>query len=82
MISKLAMALAAITLTVSPISSYAALSSNASSPTATCCSKDCTCGCAEGKDCTCKGKNCSPGCKDCKCGCKEGKDCSCGCSKK
>ena len=34
------------------------------------CSKDCKCGCQEGKPCTCKDKNC-------KCGCHEGKKCTC-----
>ena len=34
------------------------------------CSKDCTCGCQEGKECTCKDK-------DCKCGCHEDKECNC-----
>ena len=31
------------------------------------CSKDCKCGCQEGKECTCKDKNCKD--KNCKCGC-------------
>ncbi len=37
------------------------------------CSKDCKCGCQEGKECTCKG--------ECKCGQKEEKKCNCGCHK-
>lgn len=34
------------------------------------CSKDCKCGCQQGKPCTCKDKKC-------KCGCHEGKKCTC-----
>ena len=37
------------------------------------CSKDCKCGCQEGKECTCKG--------ECKCGQKEAEKCNCGCHK-
>ena len=42
------------------------------------CGPDCTCGCQEGKPCTCgeakAGCNCGP---DCTCGCQEGKPCTC-----
>lgn len=36
------------------------------------CSDNCTCGCQDGKECTCD-NNCKCG-DDCKCGCKEEKD--------
>ena len=44
------------------------------------CGPDCTCGCQEGKECTC-GKDHEGGCgcgPDCTCGCQEGKECTCG----
>jgi hypothetical protein len=47
------------------------------------CGPDCTCGCQEGKECTCTDENCNCGCNecncgpDCECGCQEGKECSC-----
>ena len=34
------------------------------------CKEDCTCGCGEGKECTCKDEKCE-------CGCNEGKECNC-----
>ena len=34
------------------------------------CSSKCTCGCQEGKECTCNQE-------ECKCGCQEGKECQC-----
>ena len=37
------------------------------------CTEDCTCGCQEGKECTCE-CNCS---EDCDCGCQEGEKCTC-----
>ena len=40
------------------------------------CGPDCTCGCQEGKECTC-GDGCNCG-SDCTCGCQEGKECTCG----
>ena len=40
------------------------------------CGPDCTCGCQEGKECTC-GDGCGCG-SDCTCGCQEGKECTCG----
>lgn len=46
------------------------------------CDEDCTCGCQEGKECTCDDEQCSCGCHcddDCDCGCHEGEHCSCGC---
>ena len=45
------------------------------------CGPDCTCGCQEGKECTCKDKKCNCG-PDCTCGCQEGKECTCGCHDK
>ncbi len=44
------------------------------------CDADCTCGCQEGKPCTCGPQGstdcgCGP---DCTCGCQEGKPCTCG----
>lgn len=44
------------------------------------CGSDCTCGCNEGKECTCDEK-CSCGCgcgSDCDCGCQDDKECTCG----
>ena len=45
------------------------------------CGDNCTCGCKEGKECTCENCNCTEGkCTcgdDCNCGCKEGKECTC-----
>ena len=46
------------------------------------CGPDCTCGCQEGKECTCKDNNCKCGChdkKECTCGCQDGKECTCDC---
>lgn len=40
------------------------------------CGPDCTCGCQEGKECTCTDENCSCGCDD-NCECDE--SCTCGC---
>ncbi len=37
------------------------------------CTPDCTCGCQEGKECTCDG-SCD---ETCECGCHEGKECTC-----
>ena len=37
------------------------------------CTKDCTCGCQEGKKCTCDGK-CN---EKCTCGCHKKKKCGC-----
>lgn len=52
------------------------------------CGPDCTCGCQEGKECTCHDEACKCGCGEechcdekCDCGCQEGKECTCGCNK-
>lgn len=47
------------------------------------CKDDCTCGCKEGKECTCTDEkcNCSDDCtckeENCDCGCNDGKECNC-----
>ena len=49
------------------------------------CGPDCTCGCQEGKECTCKDEKCKCGDK-CICGCGENcecdETCTCGCQDK
>ena len=57
------------------------------------CDETCTCGCQEGKECTCEEENCSCGCEEEDCHCNEnccdekhscddhGKDSKCDCSK-
>lgn len=40
------------------------------------CSPDCTCGCQEGKECTCTDEKCQCGCGD-DCKCDETCDCVC-----
>ena len=49
---------------------------------ATCnCGADCTCGCQEGKPCTCGDAKAEATCNcgsDCTCGCQKGKPCTCG----
>ena len=47
------------------------------------CSTDCTCGCQDGKECTCGNnchcdEHCDCGCHDNNCGCQDGKECTCG----
>ena len=43
------------------------------------CTEDCTCGCQEGKECTCNDNNCGCGCHEhTNCGCLDGKECTCG----
>lgn len=44
------------------------------------CNKDCTCGCQEGKECTCNDETCNCGCHSHvkNCGCLDGKECTCG----
>ncbi len=39
------------------------------------CDETCTCGCQEGKQCTCEHETTC----ECGCGCAEGKECTCGC---
>ena len=53
------------------------------------CGPDCTCGCQEGKECTCEDNKCSCGCEDeckcdenCECGCQDNKDSKCPCGEK
>lgn len=47
------------------------------------CDEDCTCGCQEGKECTCEDEHCNCGCHDhecddtCDCGCQDGEECHC-----
>ena len=43
------------------------------------CDQSCTCGCQEGKDCTCNHEHCDCGCHEHNnCGCLDGKECTCG----
>jgi len=39
------------------------------------CTPDCTCGCQDGKECTCEGEcTCD---ENCTCGCQDGEECTC-----
>ena len=45
------------------------------------CDENCTCGCQDGKECSCHGDKCDCGCQDKhikNCGCKDGEECTCG----
>ena len=49
------------------------------------CGPDCTCGCQDGKECTCEDEACKCGCHEektctCTCGCEKG-ECTCDCNK-
>ena len=46
------------------------------------CNEECTCGCQDGKECTCTDEKCT--CKEdnCECGCQDEKDCTCDCNDK
>lgn len=49
------------------------------------CDETCTCGCQEGKECTCEDETCKCGCHEektctCTCGCEKG-ECTCDCNK-
>ena len=41
------------------------------------CDEKCTCGCQEGKECTCEHEKCTCGCEENNCKCDE--HCTCGC---
>lgn len=41
------------------------------------CDETCTCGCQEGKECTCEETKCTCGCEEGNCSCDE--TCTCGC---
>ena len=53
------------------------------------CDETCTCGCQDGKECTCEDEKCSCGCGDncecdetCTCGCHDKKNVKCTCNEK